>query len=137
MRQQETVLIDVADGFVRIRMNWPERLNALDGLADVGLNEALLRVDLDSLALTDEGHAFVASGEVSGFYTDPENGSPPARKVIALPRQALQVADQHWRAWHRRGRRHELWPRLHDARDQSWTAARLATRPTAGSASRV
>jgi enoyl-CoA hydratase/carnithine racemase len=47
MNQQEAVLLDIADGIARIRMNRPERLNALDDALYAGLNEALLRVDLD------------------------------------------------------------------------------------------
>jgi 2-(1,2-epoxy-1,2-dihydrophenyl)acetyl-CoA isomerase len=78
MGQQEAVLPDIADGIARIRMNRPVRLNAPDDSLNVGLNEALWRVDLDPsvkvVTLTGEGRAFMAGGDVSGLHKDPENG---------------------------------------------------------------
>jgi 2-(1,2-epoxy-1,2-dihydrophenyl)acetyl-CoA isomerase len=51
----------------------------------------LLRVDLDPsvkvVTLTGEGRAFMAGGDVSGLYKDPENGPLSASKVIAVLHQ--------------------------------------------------
>ncbi len=95
MSQQEAVLLDIADGIARIRMNRPERLNALDDSLNVGLNEALLRVDLDPsvkvVTLTGEGRAFMAGGDVSGLYKDPENGPQSTSKIIAVLHQVSRT----------------------------------------------
>ena len=70
MSQQEAVLLDIADGIARIRMNRPERLNVLDYALNAGLNEALLRVDLDPsvkvVTLTGEGRSFMAGASNIG-----------------------------------------------------------------------
>jgi 2-(1,2-epoxy-1,2-dihydrophenyl)acetyl-CoA isomerase len=91
MSQQEAVLLDIADGIARIRMNRPKRVNALDNALNAGLNEVLLPVDLDPsvkvVTLAGEGRAFMAGGDVSGHYKDPENGPQSASKAIAVLHQ--------------------------------------------------
>src|SRR5258708_22761201 len=114
MSQQEAVLLDIADGIAGIRMNRPERLNALDDSLNVGLNEALLRVDLDPsvkvVTLTGEGRAFMAGGDVSGLVRRPDSR---IRFCYC-------------------GGRHEFYSFLHDPQDQSGPPLHLPARPTAG-----
>jgi 2-(1,2-epoxy-1,2-dihydrophenyl)acetyl-CoA isomerase len=89
------VRLDIRSGIANIRLNRPDRLNALDvPLADA-LLDALARVDADpsvkAVTLTGEGRAFMAGGDISLFHKSAENASREAAGLIAMFHQIIRL----------------------------------------------
>jgi 2-(1,2-epoxy-1,2-dihydrophenyl)acetyl-CoA isomerase len=85
------ITADVAD----IRLNRPDRLNALDFSLAQALLGALARVDADPsvkvVTLTGEGRAFMAGGDISVFHKAGENAAEEAAELIALFHQIVRL----------------------------------------------
>jgi enoyl-CoA hydratase/carnithine racemase len=67
----DRVTVQIADGVADVRLNRPDKLNALDGDMFVGLVDAAARVAKDTsvraVVLSGEGRAFSAGLDFSGF----------------------------------------------------------------------
>jgi 2-(1,2-epoxy-1,2-dihydrophenyl)acetyl-CoA isomerase len=90
----ELVKLQVADGIASVRLNRPDRLNALDHQLAEELLAALARIDADPsvrvVTLTGEGRSFMAGGDVSIFRAA---GDAPGRigGLIALFHQIVRL----------------------------------------------
>lgn len=92
MSEKDAVLLDIADGIARIRLNRPQVLNAANDALLIGLNEALLRIDLDAsvkvVTLTGEGRAFMAGGDMSLLHgADADQRAREVDRIIGLAHQ--------------------------------------------------
>jgi 2-(1,2-epoxy-1,2-dihydrophenyl)acetyl-CoA isomerase len=90
----DLVRIDVDAGIAKLRLNRPDRLNALDYALAESLLAALDRVSHDAsvkvVTLTGEGRAFMAGGDLSVFHSAGENAPQAAGKLIALFHQIIR-----------------------------------------------
>jgi 2-(1,2-epoxy-1,2-dihydrophenyl)acetyl-CoA isomerase len=88
MAEAPLVLFEVHDGVARIRLNRPDRLNALDFAVAEHLLAALKRADADNTAkavtLTGEGRSFMAGGDLSVFQQAGDKAPEVAGKLIGL-----------------------------------------------------
>jgi 2-(1,2-epoxy-1,2-dihydrophenyl)acetyl-CoA isomerase len=91
----ELVRLAVTAGIASIRLNRPDRLNALDAALAHALLEALARVDAEPsvrvVTLTAEGRAFMAGGDISVFHDAPDDAAAEAAKLIALFHQIVRL----------------------------------------------
>jgi 2-(1,2-epoxy-1,2-dihydrophenyl)acetyl-CoA isomerase len=90
----ELVRFDVKDGIARIRLNRPDRLNAIDFALAEALLAALARAEHDpsvkAVTLTGEGRAFMAGGDLTVFHSDPDGAPRSASNLIALFHQIIR-----------------------------------------------
>jgi len=90
----ELVRFDVQDGIARIRLNRPDRLNALDFALAESLLAVLTRAEHDAavkaVTLTGEGRAFMAGGDLTVFHADPAGAPQTASNLIALFHQIIR-----------------------------------------------
>jgi 2-(1,2-epoxy-1,2-dihydrophenyl)acetyl-CoA isomerase len=91
----ELVRLAVASGIATIRLNRPDRLNALDAALAEALLDALTRVDTDAsvkaVTLTGEGRAFMAGGDISLFHKAGEKAADEAARLIPLFHQIVRL----------------------------------------------
>jgi len=91
----ELVRLAIDSGIAAIRLNRPDRLNALDFALAQALLDALAQVDADRsvkvVTLTGEGRAFMAGGDISIFHQAGEKASEQAAKLIALFHQIVRL----------------------------------------------
>jgi len=91
----ELVRLAVASGIATVRLNRPDRLNALDFALAEALLEALTRVDADpsvkAVTLTGEDRAFMAGGDIAIFHKAGENAWQEATRLIALFHQIVRL----------------------------------------------
>ena len=84
----DLVRLDIDSGVANIRLNRPDRLNALDPALAESLIAALRRVDADksvkAVTLTGEGRAFMAGGDLAVFNAAPEKAPQAAAALIPL-----------------------------------------------------
>ncbi len=84
----ELVRLDFASGVANVRMNRPDRLNALDFALAESLLAALRRIDADksvkAMTLTGEGRSFMAGGDLSVFNADLNKAPEAVAKLIGL-----------------------------------------------------
>jgi 2-(1,2-epoxy-1,2-dihydrophenyl)acetyl-CoA isomerase len=90
----ELVRLDIGAGVAAIRLNRPDRLNALDAALAEALLAALLRVQADTsvkaVTLTGEGRAFMAGGDISIFHAAGERAPQAAASLIELFHQIVR-----------------------------------------------
>jgi 2-(1,2-epoxy-1,2-dihydrophenyl)acetyl-CoA isomerase len=90
----DLVRVDIKAGIANLRLNRPDRLNALDYALAESLLAALTRVDHDPsvrvVTLTGEGRAFMAGGDLSVFHSAGENAPQAAARLIALFHQIIR-----------------------------------------------
>jgi 2-(1,2-epoxy-1,2-dihydrophenyl)acetyl-CoA isomerase len=91
----DLVRIDINAGIANLRLNRPDRLNALDFSLGESLLAALTRADHDAsvkvVTLTAEGRAFMAGGDLSVFHAAQERAPQEAGKLIALFHQIIRA----------------------------------------------
>jgi 2-(1,2-epoxy-1,2-dihydrophenyl)acetyl-CoA isomerase len=91
----ELVRVSIGAGIAAIRLNRPDRLNALDFALAEALLGALAKVDADpsvqAVTLTGEGRAFMAGGDISIFHNAGENAPQEAARLIALFHQIVRA----------------------------------------------
>ena len=91
----ELVRLAVTSGVATIRLNRPDRLNALDFALAQALLDALARADADAsvkvVTLTGEGRAFMAGGDISLFHKAGEKAADEATRLIALFHQIVRL----------------------------------------------
>src|SRR5436190_12863094 len=82
------VRVDIAGGIANLRLNRPDRLNALDFPLGEALLAALLLTECDAsvkvVTLTGAGRAFMAGGDVSLFLEARGNAPQEIGKLIEL-----------------------------------------------------
>ena len=92
---RELVRLAITAGIANIRLNRPERLNALDLALAQALLDALARIEADPsvkvVTLTGEGRAFMAGGDISVFYRAGEQAPAEVAKLIALFHQIVRL----------------------------------------------
>jgi 2-(1,2-epoxy-1,2-dihydrophenyl)acetyl-CoA isomerase len=90
----ELVRVAIEAGIAEIRLNRPDRLNALDYALAEALLAALLQVDADAsvkaVTLTGEGRAFMAGGDISIFHKAGGEAPQAAMKLIELFHQIVR-----------------------------------------------
>jgi 2-(1,2-epoxy-1,2-dihydrophenyl)acetyl-CoA isomerase len=88
MAEAPLVLCEFQDGVARVRLNRPDRLNALDFAVAESLLTALSQVDADksvkAVTLTGEGRAFMAGGDLSVFQAAGDKAPEVAGTLIGL-----------------------------------------------------
>jgi enoyl-CoA hydratase/carnithine racemase len=98
----DTVIYDVAEGIATLRLNRPERRNAIDDATRGQMIEALESAGADAavraLVVTGTGSAFCAGGDVRGM-----------KERLAAPQE--EVA---FNGWRRQGRTHRAVALLHN-----------------------
>jgi len=91
----ELVRLAIASGVANVRLNRPDRLNALDFALAEALLDALTRVDADpsvkAVTLTGEGRAFMAGGDIAIFHKAGEKAWEEATRLIALFHQIVRL----------------------------------------------
>jgi len=91
----EWVKLTITSGIANVRLNRPERLNALDFALAEALLAALVRADADpsvtAVTLTGEGRAFMAGGDISIFHKAGEKAWEEATRLIALFHQIVRL----------------------------------------------
>lgn len=84
----DLVRLDIESGVASLRLNRPDRLNALDFALAESLLAAFKRVDADksvkAVTLTGEGRSFMAGGDLSVFQSAGDKGPEAAGKLIGL-----------------------------------------------------
>jgi 2-(1,2-epoxy-1,2-dihydrophenyl)acetyl-CoA isomerase len=90
----DLVRLDINAGIANIRLNRPDRLNALDFALAEALLAALLQVEGDTsvkvVTLTGEGRAFMAGGDISIFHKAGEQAPQAATTLIELFHQIVR-----------------------------------------------
>ena len=85
---RDLVRLDIDSGIANVRLNRPDRLNALDFALAENLLAVLKRVDADAsvkaVTLTGEGRSFMAGGDLSVFHSAPDKAPEAAAKLIGL-----------------------------------------------------
>jgi 2-(1,2-epoxy-1,2-dihydrophenyl)acetyl-CoA isomerase len=80
-----------------IRLNRPERLNAIDPDAAHALLDACRQAARDeearALVIRGEGRAFMAGGDVTGFHEAGEDAPELVRGIIGLLEESIQILD--------------------------------------------
>jgi 2-(1,2-epoxy-1,2-dihydrophenyl)acetyl-CoA isomerase len=88
------VRIDISGGIANIRLNRPDRLNALDFALAEALLAAITQAEHDlsvkAVTLTGAGRAFMAGGDVSVFHKAGENAPQEVGKLIELFHQIVR-----------------------------------------------
>jgi 2-(1,2-epoxy-1,2-dihydrophenyl)acetyl-CoA isomerase len=88
------VRVEIAGGIANVRLNRPDRLNALDFPMAEALLAAITQAERDPsvkvLTLTGEGRAFMAGGDVGVFYKAGENAPQEIGKLIELFHQIVR-----------------------------------------------
>lgn len=84
----DLVRLDIDSGVASVRLNRPDRLNALDFALAESLLATLRSIDADKsvkvVTLTGEGRSFMAGGDLSVFQTAGEKAPEAAGKLIGL-----------------------------------------------------
>jgi 2-(1,2-epoxy-1,2-dihydrophenyl)acetyl-CoA isomerase len=90
----ELVRFNLSDGVAQVRMNRPDRLNALDFAMAESLLEALSRAEREAgvkaVVLSGEGRSFMAGGDLALFHRVPEQASQEATKLIGHFHQIIR-----------------------------------------------
>jgi 2-(1,2-epoxy-1,2-dihydrophenyl)acetyl-CoA isomerase len=88
------VRVEIAGGIADVRLNRPDRLNALDFPMAEALVAAITRVERDTsvkvVTLTGEGRAFMAGGDVGVFHRAGENAPQEIARLIELFHQIVR-----------------------------------------------
>ncbi len=88
------VRFSVDGDIARIRLDRPDRLNALDFAVGVELLDALSRAERDrsvkAVQLTGEGRAFMAGGDLALFHAAPDHADQEASRLIGLFHQIIR-----------------------------------------------
>ena len=88
------VHIDISGGIAALRLNRPDRLNALDFPMAEALLAAISQAERDSsvkvVTLTGAGRAFMAGGDVGVFQNAGENAPQEIGRLIALFHQVVR-----------------------------------------------
>lgn len=88
------VRIEIGGGIATVRLNRPDRLNALDFPMAEALLAALLQAERDPsvkvVTLTGEGRAFMAGGDVSVFHKAGENAPQEIGRLIEMFHQIVR-----------------------------------------------
>ena len=89
------VLMDRDGAVVRLRLNRPAVLNALDEATAQAFLAAVRAVADDAearvLVISGNGRGFMAGGDLGRFRADPEHGADTARAIIGPLHEALQL----------------------------------------------
>lgn len=92
---EQLVRIDINAGIANLRLNRPDRLNALDYALAESLLAALSQVSHNALVkvvtLSGEGRAFMAGGDLSVFHSAGEQAPQAAARLIALFHQIIRT----------------------------------------------
>jgi 2-(1,2-epoxy-1,2-dihydrophenyl)acetyl-CoA isomerase len=88
------VRVDISGGIANVRLNRPDRLNALDFPMAEALLAAITQAERDTsvkvVTLTGEGRAFMAGGDVGVFQKAGENAPQEIGRLIALFHQVVR-----------------------------------------------
>jgi 2-(1,2-epoxy-1,2-dihydrophenyl)acetyl-CoA isomerase len=91
----ELVRLQIADGIASLKLNRPDRLNALDAPLAEALLDALTRIDGDSsvkvVTLAGEGRSFMAGGDVSVFRAAGEEAPRQIGGLISRFHQIVRL----------------------------------------------
>ncbi len=104
MSDQNTVLLEVAEGVARVSLNRPDKLNSFTRQMHAELREAFARIESDdairAVVLTGQGRGFCAGQDLAdlsftpGAMTDlgeliDQNFNPLVRRIRALPKPVI------------------------------------------------
>jgi 2-(1,2-epoxy-1,2-dihydrophenyl)acetyl-CoA isomerase len=88
------VRVEIAGGIANVRLNRPDRLNALDFPMAEALVAAITQAERDTsvkvVTLTGEGRAFMAGGDVGVFHRAGENAPQEIARLIELFHQIVR-----------------------------------------------
>jgi 2-(1,2-epoxy-1,2-dihydrophenyl)acetyl-CoA isomerase len=88
------VRVDISGGIANVRLNRPDRLNALDFPMADALLAAITQAERDTsvkvVSLTGEGRAFMAGGDVGVFHRAGENAPQEIGKLIEMFHQIVR-----------------------------------------------
>jgi 2-(1,2-epoxy-1,2-dihydrophenyl)acetyl-CoA isomerase len=88
------VRVDISGGIANVRLNRPDRLNALDFPMAEALLAAITQAERDPfvkvVTLTGEGRAFMAGGDVGVFHRAGENAPQEIGKLIEMFHQIVR-----------------------------------------------